>query len=334
MNPNSCLGRVAARARMTRMGPPMKVSHSVAGIDVSKVSVDVCVVADGRRWTAATADVVWLARELQQRRVRLAVVEPTGGYERRVVEALRAAGILVAVVNARQVRAFARAGGRLAKTDRLDARVLADYALRMSPEPTPAKSEACNRLCALVRRRRQLVDMRKAELTRRKQTEQADLGQDIDRLIAFMSAEIRDLEKRIAQQIQADHALARRADLLRSMPGIGPIAAASLLAELPELGQLPRRKIAALVGLAPFNRDSGACRGRRTIWGGRAELRHTLHMGVIAAIRSDNPIAAAYRRLRDNGKPHKVATVATLRKMIVQLNAIVRDKKPYQPAVP
>ena len=116
------------------------------------------------------------------------------------------------------------------------------------------------------------------------------------------------------------------------MPGIGPIAAASLLAELPELGQLPRRKIAALVGLAPFNRDSGACRGRRTIWGGRAELRHTLHMGVIAAIRRDNQIAAAYRRLRDNGKPHKVATVAVLRKMIVQLNAIIRDQRPYQPA--
>lgn len=307
-----------------------KISRSVAGIDVSKASVDVCVLAHGARWSHSTADLAWLGRELRRRRVTLAVVEPTGGYERGVVDALQAAGVPVAVVNARRIREFARASGLLAKTDRIDARVLADYGARMTPAPRPPTSEARDRLCALVRRRRQIVSIRKAELTRYKQVRESDLGHDIDRSIAFMTAEIRSLEKRIAEHIAQHPDLAHNNALLRSMPGIGPIAAASLLAELPELGHLSRRKIAALVGLAPFNRDSGSFRGRRSIWGGRAELRQVLHMAVIAAIRRDNPIATAYRRLRDNGKPHKVATIAILRKMIVQLNAILREQQMYK----
>lgn len=306
------------------------LAQAVAGIDVSKTSLDVCIVDGNAEWTKTTTDLAWLGCALQDRSVRLAVIEPTGGYERRVVDALQAAGIPVALVNARRIREFARASGRLAKTDRVDARVLADYAARMAPVPRPPKSEAVRRLCALVRRRRQLVEMRKAERTRRQQTHESDLAQDIDRAIAFMTGQIQSLEKRIADYIAANREFARNDALLRSMPGIGPIAAASLLAELPELGQLSRRKIAALVGLAPFSRDSGNFRGRRTIWGGRADLRHTLHMGVIAAIRRDNPIARAYRTLRENGKPHKVATVAVLRKMIVQLNAIIRHQKPYK----
>lgn len=306
-----------------------KLPRSVAGIDVSKSTLDVCVLGLGAPWSSTVADPAALARALWRRQVALAVVEPTGGYERPVVAALHAAGVPVALVNARHVRAFARASGRLAKTDRIDAQLLADYARRMTPAPRPPRSQARDRLCALVRRRRQLVEMRKAELTRRSQAHHPELAQDIDRVIALLSAEIRSLEARIARQIDQQPELARSAKLLQSMPGIGPVTAASLLAELPELGQLPRRKIAALVGLAPFNRDSGTMRGRRTIWGGRAGLRHTLHMGVIAAIRHDNPIAKAYRALRDRGKPHKVATIATLRRMIVQLNAILRDQKPY-----
>ena len=307
-----------------------RLPRSVAGIDVAKSRFDVCVLEQGASWSASSADPVWLADDLRQRGVELAVIEPTGGYERPLVEALQKAGVPFAIVNARLIREFARACGLLAKTDRLDARVLADYAARMTPTPRPRKSAARDRLCALVRRRRQLVEMRKAEMTRRKQTRQGDLAQDIERVIAFMTAEINRLERRIAQLIDQDRELARSAKLLRSMPGIGPIATASLLAELPELGQLSRRKIAALVGLAPFSRDSGAWRGRRRVWGGRADLRQALHMGVIAAIRRDNPIATAYRRLRDKGKPHKVASTAVLRKMIVQLNAILRTQKPYQ----
>lgn len=307
-----------------------KLAQAVAGIDVSKTSLDVCVVDTNTRWAKTTADVAWLVRECRRRRVGLAVVEPTGGYERRVVDALYAAGVPVAVVNARQIREFARASGCLAKTDRVDARILADYALRMAPTPRPPKPEAARRLCDLVRRRRQVVDMRKAELTRRKQTRESDLARDIDQAIAFMTGHIQSLEKRIAEYIATNRNLTRNAALLRSMPGIGPVATATLLAELPELGQLPRRQIAALVGLAPFSRDSGNFRGKRAIWGGRAVLRHTLHMGVIAAIRHKNPIANAYRKLRDSGKPHKVATTAILRKMIVQLNAIIRDQQPYK----
>lgn len=306
-----------------------KLSRCLAGIDVSKTSLDVCVLAPQGRWSSRTADPAALARTLRRRRVALAVVEPTGGYERPVLAALQAAGIPAALVNARHIRAFARASGRLAKTDRVDAQLLAEYAQRMAPEPRPPKSEARDRLCALLRRRRQLVEMRKAERTRRQQAPQADIAEDIERSIAGLTVEIRSLESRMAQHIADVPELAHSARLLQSMPGIGPVAAASLLAELPELGRLTRRKIAALVGLAPFSRDSGSLRGRRTIWGGRAELRHTLHMGVIAAIRRDNPIANAYRALRDRGKPHKVASIATLRRMIVQLNAILRDQKPY-----
>ena len=309
------------------------LSRCFAGIDVSKRSLDVCVLSPEGHRSSTTADPAALARTLRRRQVALAVVEPSGSYERPVVAALHAAGVPVALVNARQIREFARASGQCAKTDRIDARLLAEYGARMTPRPTPPKTETRDRLCALARRRRQLVEMRKAERTRRHQAHQADLAQDIERSIAVLTTEIRSLERRIARHIAEDPELAHSAALLQSMPGIGLVATASLLAELPELGQLPRRKIAALVGLAPFSRDSGAMRGRRSIWGGRAELRHTLHMGVIAAIRHDNPIASAYRALRDKGKPHKVATIATLRRMMVQLNAIIRDQTPYSTTV-
>ena len=262
------------------------------------------------------------------------MLEPTGGYERPVIAALEEAGIAFAIVNARHIRHFARAAGMLAKTDRLDARMLGEYARRMTPESRPQRDARRQRLCALVRRRRQLVDMRKAELTRRQQADGQDIVEDIELCITFLANRIKTMEANIAALIEGDPALANAEKLMRSMPGIGPVAAASLLAELPELGQLTRRKIAALVGLAPHARDSGAFRGRRTIWGGRADLRNTLHMGVIAAIRRDNPIQEVYRRLRGNGKPHKLATTAVLRKMIVQLNAMIRDQSPYKHTTP
>jgi transposase len=306
------------------------VSPTVAGIDISKASVDVCVLAaSGPPWTRQETDLDVLCAALHERGVSLAVVEPTGGYERRVIAALEAADIAIAVINARQIREFARAGGLLAKTDRIDARVLAEYARRMEPAVRERKSAGRERLSALVRRRRQLVEMRKAELTRKHQAGHDDLLEEIEAHIGFLTRQLRAVEARIAEHIAADRELAATDALLRSMPGIGPVAAASLLAELPELGRIDRRKIAALVGLAPFNRDSGSLRGRRKIWGGRADLRQALHMGVIAAIRRDNAFSTAYRRLRDRGKPHKVATTAVLRKMIVQLNAIIRDRKPY-----
>lgn len=306
------------------------VSPTVAGIDISKASVDVCVLsASGQPWSRHETDLDALCSALRKRGVRLTVVEPTGGYERRVVAALEAAGLAVAMVNARQIREFARAAGLLAKTDRIDARVLAEYARRMEPAVRERRSASRERLSALVRRRRQLVEMRKVELIRKYQAGHDELLQAIEAHIGFLTQQVRSLEARIAEHIAVDRELAAADALLRSMPGIGPVAAASLLADLPELGRIDRRKIAALLGLAPFNRDSGSLRGRRKIWGGRADLRQSLHMGVIAAIRRDNAFRTTYRRLRDRGKPHKVATTAVLRKMIVQLNAIIRDRKPY-----
>lgn len=307
-----------------------RLASIVAGIDVACAAVDVCVVAaDGGSWHGHLSDMDALVEALRCRHVELVVLEPTGGYERRVVSALDAAGFAVSVVNARLIREFARASGLLAKTDRLDARALAEYGRRMAPPVRERKSAARERLSALVRRRSQLVEMRKGELTRRRQVDYDDLAEAIGDHIALLGVQIAAVEAQIADLIADDGELAEAAALLRSMPGIGPVAAASLLAELPELGRIDRRKIAALVGLAPFSRDSGGLRGRRTIWGGRAALRQTLHMGAIAAIRRDNPLRAAYQRLRERGKPHKVATTAVLRKMIVQLNAMLRDRQPY-----
>jgi transposase len=306
------------------------ITQTVAGLDVSRHGVDACVISGEIISTMKHDCMEELAHDLARRGVDMAVLEPTGGYERPVIAALEEAGIAFAIVNARHIRHFARAAGMLAKTDRLDARVLGEYARRMTPESRPRRDVVRRRLCALVRRRRQLVDMRKAELTRRQQADGEDIVEDIEICIAFFTNQIKTIEASIAALIEGDPTLARAEKLMRSMPGIGPVAAASLLAELPELGQLTRRKIAALVGLAPHARDSGAFRGRRTIWGGRADLRNTLHMGVIAAIRRDNPIQETYRRLRGNGKPHKLATTAVLRKMIVQLNAMIRDQCPYK----
>lgn len=302
---------------------------SVAGIDISKKRLDVCVLPEGDVFSITKEDLADRRGRLGRKEVRLVVVEPTGGLERPVVAALEQADIAVAVVNARQIRAFARASGLLAKTDRLDARILAEYAARMTPEPRQRRSEDQQRLCALVRRRRQLVEMRKGELTRRHQADTLDLDEGIERSIRFLTGEIRSLERMIKAML--DVTFRNAAHLLRSMPGIGLVTAASLLAELPELGHLPRRKIAALVGVAPFSRDSGAFRGRRTVWGGRAELRHTLHMAVITASRQEGSLRNTYQRLRKAGKPHKVATTAVLRKMIVQLNAMIRDNKSYAP---
>lgn len=313
----------------------LTVAPIVAGIDVAKAGVEVCVLAGAKPvWQQPCDDLAGLADRLRRDRVGLVVLEPTGGYERPVVAALAAAGLAVALVNARQIRAFARARGLLAKTDRIDARLLAEYARRMDPVPRPPKPPARQRLSALVRRRRQLVEARKAELTRRPQSDDPDLRAGIDAHLAFLATQVRALDQAIARHI-ADHPdLARTARLLRSMPGIGPVAAATLIADLPELGQLSRRAIAALVGLAPYNRDSGTRNGQRAIAGGRANLRSTLHMGLIAAIRRDNPLRAAYQALRQRGKPHKLAATAVLRKMVVQLNAILRDNRPYHPATP
>lgn len=308
----------------------MTISQRIAGLDVSKDRTEVCLLGEEGETRDSFEDASLLANRLAREQVDLAVLEPTGGYERALVSALHQAGVPCAVVNARHVRHFARASGVLAKTDRLDARVLAEYGQRMRPEPTPPRPAIRQRLCDLVRRRRQLVDMRKAEQTRYRQAVEPDILEDIETAIGFLTQRIKAVEKRIHDLIVSDPDLQQPDRILRSMPGIGSVLAATLLAELPELGTISRRKIVALAGLAPLARDSGNFRGTRAIWGGRADLRSALHMGVIAAIRTSNPLREAYMKLRDRGKPHKVATTAVLRKMIVQLNAMIRDSGAYQ----
>ncbi len=257
----------------------------------------------------------------------LVVCEATGGYERAVVQALQAASIAVCVVNPRQVRDFARAQGRLAKTDRLDARVLADYGTAIHPLPTPARSEAHRQLEAWMDRRRQLSDMLQMERCRLRQADHPALRRAIRGSIRSLESELRRLEATLRKLLTELPDLNRVVQRLCQVKSIGLISALGLLASLPELGHLNRRQAAALAGLAPLNRDSGTFRGRRVIWGGRSHVRRVLYMVALVAARRNSRFATFYQRLRAAGKPGKVALVALMRKMIVYLNAILKSEQ-------
>jgi transposase len=258
------------------------------------------------------------------------VVEATGGYEMGLVAALQAAAVPVARVNPRRVRDFARASGRLAKTDRLDARALAAYGRACTPAPLPPVAAAAREREALVARRRQLVDLRTAE-SNRLLTAAPAVRDDIARHLGWLAGEIAALDERIARATEGDATCAATAALLRTAAGVGPVLAATLTALLPELGTLDRKRIAALVGLAPFNRDSGTRRGTRAVWGGRAPVRAALYMPTIAAMRCNPAIRAVRDRLAAAGKPPKVVIVACMRKLLTVLNAMVRDGVPWTP---
>ena len=236
----------------------------------------------------------------------------------------------MAIVNPRQVRDFARSTGRLAKTDRLDAEAIARFAEAVKPAPRPLPDEDSQHMTALVTRRRQLVEMRAAEKNRRSRLTTGAARQGLDEHIAWLTKAIEEVDGNIDGAVRASAAWRVEEDLLRSVPGVGPVLSRTLLAELPELGRLNRRQIAALVGVAPFNRDSGRMRGRRTVWGGRANIRATLYMATVAAIRVNPAIAATYRRLLKAGKPAKLAITACMRKLLVILNAMIRDQRPWQ----
>lgn len=312
----------------------MSGAEIVAGIDISKRRLDVHVWPGDERWRAANdADGVdELARRLAQLGVGLVVCEATGGLERLVWAALEAAGLRVAVVNPRQVRRYAGAAGRLSKTDRQDAELLARFGRQLAPTPTPMPAAQLQTLRALVARRRQLVKTRTAERQRLQQLPDP-LHDEIRRHIAFLDAAVRRLTQEIETQLQQDPHWRRQAELLQSAPGVGPQLAATLIAELSELGRLTHKQIAALAGLAPFNRDSGQFRGQRCVWGGRAQVRSVLYMATLSATRcARSPIRPFYRRLRDAGKPAKVALTACMRKLLTILNAMIRDQQPWQPA--
>jgi transposase len=304
------------------------------GVDVAKDRLDVHVRPSGEAF-AVPRDSEGLAALIERLRAltpALVVLEATGGFEVTVAASVGSAGVPLAVVNPRQIRDFARATGVLAKTDALDAAVIARFAEAVRPEPRPLPDAEARALGELVARRRQIVEMMTAERNRRRQLTSKRLIKGADRLLAALQKELSDVEQEIDDDIRGTPIWREQEDLLTSVPGIGNTTARTLLADLPELGTLDRRKIAALVGVAPFNRDSGTLRGRRTVWGGRGAVRATLYMAALVASRWNPVIAAFYRRLRDAGKPAKVALTACMRKLLVILNAVLRDRRPWQNA--
>lgn len=300
------------------------------GIDVSKARLDVHVLPQGESLSFVhdEAGLQDLAQRLGTERC-LVVLEATGGLQERAAAMLAAAGLLVAVVNPRQVRDFAKATGRLAKTDRLDAMIIAHFAQVVRPEPRPLPDEERQELIDLIARRRQLVEMRATEKIRRSQMARPLRGR-LDEHVDWLSQAIDELNNQIGTTLRTSRAWRSDDDLLGSVPGLGPVTRAVLLAKLPELGQLDRRRIAALVGVAPFNRDSGTFRGRRTIQGGRADVRAAIYMATVTAIRCNPVLRAFNQRLKELGKPPKVALTACMRKFLTIINAIMRTKNQWK----
>ena len=298
------------------------------GIDVSKAELTVAVQPSGDQWTTdgSPAACEALVERLSRLAPRVVVIEATGGYERAVVAAAAAAGLPVAVVNPRQVRAFAQALGRTAKTDAIDATVLALFGARVQPAVRPVADAETQILAALVARRRQLLEMLHAERQRLDHATTTAVRRDVRQHVRWLERRVADVDDDIGGAIERSPVWRVHEDLLRSVPGVGPIVARTLLADLPELGALNRRAIAALVGVAPFNRDSGRWRGQRRIAGGRATVRATLYMAALVATRHNPILRAFYARLRAAGKPAKVALVAVMRKLLTILNAMLRHQ--------
>jgi transposase len=297
------------------------------GIDVAKAQLDIAVRPSGERWAVSNdADgVATLVEQLQPLHPTLIVLEATGGLERVATAGLATAGLPVVVVNPRQARDFARATGQLAKTDALDARALAHFADVIRPTPRPLPDAQTQELRALLGRRQQLIGMRTAEQNRLAGTS-GRLTQDIEAHIAWLNARIATLDDALETMLRASPLWRENDDLLQSVPGIGPVCARTFLLELPELGTLTRQQIAALVGVAPLNCDSGTLRGRRTIWGGRAQVRTVLYMGTLVATRFNPQIKTFYQRLLAAGKIKKVALTACMHKLVTILNAMLKHR--------
>jgi transposase len=274
-----------------------------------------------------------LVERLRHRQPAGLVLEATGGLEVPLASALAVAGIPVAVVNPRQVRDFAKATGRLAKTDAIDAQTLARFAEAVRPAPRPLPDEAAQAFSALLTRRRQLIEMLVAEQNRMQRAPRP-IQPQIQAHVTWLKQQLAALDEDLTHRIQSTPIWREQEDLLRSVPGIGPVVSRTLLAELPELGTLTHKQIAALVGVAPLNRDSGTLRGRRTTWGGRAVVRAALYMSTLVATKHNPVIKVFYQRLRAAGKAPKVALVACMRKLVTILNAIVKHRTPWRLAVP
>lgn len=305
----------------------------VLGVDVSKAALDCATWPQTRVWRYGhdEVDIAALVSCAQKMQVHLVVLEATGGLELEVASELTRAGVPTAVVNPRQTKRFAQALGILAKTDRVDAGVLARFGAMTRIEPRPLKDKALRELDEVVARRRQLLEMLTMEKNRLAGVCDRRVYKDLKAHIAWLEKRQKGLDDELRQRIEESPAWRAKDDLLQSVKGIGDVNAATLIAELPELGRLNRKQIAALVGVAPFNHDSGKHRGKRSIWGGRASVRHALYMATQSAQRHNPQIRAFSERLTGKGKRPKVVIVACMRKLLVMLNAIIRTQQPWNP---
>jgi transposase len=308
------------------------MDNITVGIDVSKDRLDIAVRPGGEAFVVErnAAGLERLVARLRDLSPHLVALEATGGFETIAAAALAAANVPVVVVNPAQVRAFAHALGKRAKTDPIDAMVIAHFAEATKPQPRPLPDETTRLLADLVARRRQIVEMMAAEGQRDRRLTNKRLKKSIARLRKVMEKELAELDQEIHDQVRGSPVWAEKENLLASVPGVGPIIARTLIAELPELGQLGRKQIAALAGLAPFTRQSGKWRGRSFIGGGRTAIRTALFMGAMVARRHNPVLKAFFERLVAAGKPRMVALIAVARKLLTILNAIVRDNRPWQ----
>ncbi len=302
------------------------------GIDVSKATLDVAILPLGRHFVVSNdeAGIDEILGSFEDPQPTLVVLEASGGYERPVATAIAACGIAVAVVNPRQARDFAKATGKLAKTDKIDALVLARFAEAVRPEPRALPEVEAREFSAILARRRQIIQMMSAEKNRLGAATSKAVARRIEAHIHWLEKELGRTDRDLDEAIEGSPAFKENEALLRSVPGVGPVLCRTLLAELPELGSLPPRELSALVGVAPLNRDSGTMRGRRAVWGGRARVREALYMGTLVATRYNPHIKEFYERLVAAGKPKKVALVACMRKLLSILNALLRDRTPWR----
>jgi transposase len=308
------------------------IAPSFVGIDVSKDRLDVHVCPTGHAFAVMRdgRGLEQLVNDLRRLAPTLIMLEATGGFEITVAAALANAGLPLAVVNPRQIRDFARATGRLAKTDALDAQIIALFAERIRPEPRPLADADSQSLAELIARRRQVVEMLGMETNRLHQARNPRVQRMLKATLKTLKAQLAELDRDIDDTIKRSPIWRAADDLLTSVPGVGDVAAHTLIADLPELGQLDRRRVAALVGVAPINRDSGQMRGRRTIAGGRIEVRNALYMATLSAIRWNPVISKHYQSLVERGRPKKVALVACMRRLLGILNAIIRTNTPWR----
>lgn len=315
----------AASARLGMRGPIMSETSCFVGIDVSKDRLEIAVLPGDGAWSVTNneTDFPALINHLKDLPPSMIVLEATGGLETPVACALAGAGLKVAVVNPRHVRDFAKAKGILAKTDRIDAKVLAHFAEAVRPQVRPLKDDQLRELTALADRRGQILTMLTAEKNRLRRAHSA-LRKGIEDHISWLQKNLKSVDQDLQKAIRETPIWREKDALLQSVPGVGNVLSLTLVAHLPELGALNRKQIAALVGVAPLNRDSGKMRGRRSIWGGRAQIRNVLHMATLAATRSNPVIKAFYLRLTGAGKLHKVAMTACMRKLLTILNTMVK----------